>query len=215
MMPIVNSVATTLRERIVGGIVFALVSAVLPTCVAEDSSIYKVEEDWEMVINEPDPSNYSPQVTLYTSPSVNLDDVYFQLQMNYAADAGFSAGGFHVAAVKNDEILDEARSDTRRVLAIDGDHVRWTSVMAVIHNKVLFAIKDGTGAEWGAFGGPDYLVKMTSSPVPDLSEYHPQQSLENVDIGFGANRVQSLTLLQVRVFYTDGRTATVPVNRRP
>ncbi len=215
MMQNARGIAMTLRKSIVGGVVFAFVFAALPACLAADSSIYKIEEDWEMVIHEPDPANHSPQVTFYTSPSWNLDDVYFQLQMNYAADKEFSGGGFHVASVQNDQILDEARSVTRRVLATDGDHIRWTSVMAVIHNKLLFAVRDGHATEWGNFGGPDYLVKMTASPVPDLAEYHPQQSLDNVDIGFGANRVQSVKLLQVRVFYTDGRIVTVPVNRQP
>ena len=213
MMRIADGVAMPRRRSIVGGIVFTLVLAALPACVAADSTIYKIEEDWEMVINEPDPANHSPQVTFYTSPSVNLDEVYFQLQMNYAADREFSGGGFHVASVQSDQILDEARSDTRRVLATDGDHIRWTSVMAVVYNKLLFAIKNGHATEWGDFGGPDYLVKMTPSPVPDLAEYHPQQSLDNVDIGFGANRVQSVKMLRVRVFYTDGRMVTVPVNR--
>ena len=215
MMRIGHCVATTLRKCVVGGIVFALVSTALPACLAADPTIYKIEEDWEMVINEPDSANYSPQVTFFTSPSANLDEAYFQLQMNYAADAEFSGGGFHVASVQNEAILDEARSETRSILATDGDHIRWTSVMAVIQNKALFAVKNGQGTEWGNFGGPEYLVRMTPSPVSDLSGYNPQQSLDTVDIGFGANRVQSITLLQVRFFYTDGQTVTVPVNRQP
>ena len=116
MMRIADGVAMTRRRSIVGGIVLTLVLAALPACVAADSTIYKIEEDWEMVINEPDPANHSPQVTFYTSPSVNLDEVYFQLQMNYAADRDFSGGGFHVASVQSDQILDEARSDTRASL---------------------------------------------------------------------------------------------------
>jgi hypothetical protein len=84
--------------------------------------------------------------------------------------------------------------------------------MAVIQNKVLFAVRDGHGQEWGSFGGPEYLVKITPSPVADLSEYHPQKSLDSVDIGFGANRVDSVTLREVRVFYTDGRMVAVSVN---
>ena len=215
MMRIAHGVVRTLQKGIIGGIIFASVSTAVPACTASEPAIYKVEEDWEMVISEPDSINISPQITFATSPSVNSEECYFQLQMNYAADEEFSAGGFHVAAVQNEQILDEARSDTRVLLATNGDHIRWTSVMAVISNKVLFAVKDGYGDEWGHFGGPDYLVKIVSSPYADLSEYHPQQSLDTVDIGFGANRVASVTLIQVRVFYTDGRTVTVPVNRQP
>ncbi len=202
-------------SAVIGGILWISTLAGMPTCAAADASMYKIEEVWEMVVNEPDPANYSPQVTFFTSPSANIDHSYFQLQLNYAADEGFSPGGFHVAAVQGGEILDEARSDTRRTLATDGDLIRWTSVMAVVQDKVLFAVKDGHGEEWGYFGGPDYLVKIVQSPVTDLSEYHPQHSLDTVDIGFGANRVASITLVEVRCFYTDGRTVTVPVNRQP
>jgi len=198
-----------------GAIVWVSSLVITPPCAGDESSIYKIEEVWEMVINEPDPANHSPQITFFTSPSVNIDDSYFQLQMNYAADEGYSPGGFHVAAVQGGKMLDEARSDTRRTLATDGDHIRWTSVMAVINNKLLYAIKDGHGDEWGDFGGPDYLIKIESSPVADLSEYHPQRSLDAVDIGFGANRVASVTLIEVRCFYSDGRALTVPVNRHP
>jgi hypothetical protein len=215
MFRIASSVLYTLHKVVIGGIVSAWIFAALPPSMAGDGTIYRIEEDWEMVIKEPDASTYSPQVTFFTYPSVNLDQAYFQLQMNYAADKDFSGGGFHVAAVRDEEIIDEARSDTRCTLSTDGDLIRWTSVMAVIQNKVLFAVRDGHGQEWGSFGGPEYLVKITPSPVADLSEYHPQKSLDSVDIGFGANRVDSVTLREVRVFYSDGRTLTVPVNAHP
>jgi hypothetical protein len=190
----------------VGGMLAAMAAWTSTACTAEQAEIYKIEEDWEMVINEPDPANFSPQITFITSPSVNSNSVYFQLQLNYAADSQFSGGGFHVAAVQDAQMLDEARSETESPLAISGDHVRWTSVMAAVDHNLFFAVKNGYSSEWGEFGGPDYLVKIL---------YHPQQSLDTVDVGFGANRIDSLTLLRVRAFYTDGRMVTVPVNRQP
>ena len=185
----------------------------LPVCAASEPSIYRIEEDWELVVNEPDAASNSPQVTFSTYPSASVDGSCFQLQMNYAADTVFSAGGFHVAAVKNDDIVDEARSGTRSVLATNGDVIRWTSIMAIIDGDALFAIKDGYGSQWGSFGGPEYLVRMYSSPVADLSGYTAQKSLDAVDIGFGANRVASITLREVRSYYDDGRVKTLVVNR--
>lgn len=215
MMRSTITLRTALSTLLIGGM--CLISALADSSVAaaDDATIYKIEENWEMVINQPDPITTSPQVTFFTSPSVHSESDYFQLQMNYAADDGFSGGGFHVAAVRDNHIHDEARSRTERTLSTDGERVRWTSVMASIHGKLLFAVKDGHSIEWGDFGGPDYLVKIPASHWSDLSEYHPQQSLNNVDIGFGANRVASVTLLSVRIFYTDGRVITVPVNRQP
>lgn len=202
------------RTMIIGGIMLATALTSQGVCLAETSVIYKIEEDWELVINEPDPVTISPQITFFTSPS-SSESNYFQLQMNYAADELFSAGGFHVAAVDGDQIIDEARSVTRRVLASHNDHIRWTSAMAVINGTAFYAVKNGHGNEWGNFGGPEYLVKMPSHNATDLSQYHPQQSLDAVDIGFGANRVASLTLVEVRVYYIDGTSVTVPVNRSP
>ncbi|WP_144057719.1 hypothetical protein [Novipirellula maiorica] len=183
-------------------------------CHGQDVAIFKIEEDWEMVLNEPDAINHSPQVTFFTTPT-DEPSRYFQLQLNHAVDTQFSGGGFHVAAVENDQIIDQARSETRAALSSDGDHVRWTSILATVEGQTLFAIKNGHASQWGDFGGPDFLVRMNSDASLGLSQYHPQKSLDAVDIGFGANRVASITLLEVRVFYVDGSVVPVPVNRQP
>ncbi|TWU55774.1 hypothetical protein [Rubripirellula reticaptiva] len=204
-----------LRSVFIGGMFAAFAAWTSSACTADESVIYKIEEDWEMVINEPDPANCSPQVTFFTSPSADAEDIYFQLQMNYSADAQFSSGGFHVAAFQGGHMHDEARSGTEKVLASSGDIIRWTSVMAVVDEKLLFAVKDGYSDEWGAFGGPDYLVRIPTSSIQNLATYHPRKSLETVDVGFGANRIDSLTLRRVRVFYVDGRTVNVSIDSQP
>lgn len=200
-------------QVIIGGILVALFCACFAN--AQETTIWKIEEDWEMVINDPDPATFSPQVTFFTSPSVSSDDTYFQLQMNYAADEGFSGGGFHVAAVFGEDLIDEARSATSSTLATDGDVIRWTSVMATINGKYLFAVKDGHGDEWGHFGGPAYLVQLSAGDAVDLSSYHHQQSLDSVDVGFGGNRVHRITLERVRLHYADGHVTTLHVNAQP
>ncbi len=201
------------RWSIRGGAVAALLVGCC-SAVAAEPRIYLIEEDWELIVNEPDPICNSPQITFFTSPTPSESD-YFQLQMNYAADDDYSSGGFHVAAVRNDNIIDEARSVTRRTLSTDGDLIRWTNVMAVFDNKIFFAVDNGDGLEWGSFGGPDYLVEMPAEGLHSLSGYTPQKSLDQVDIGFGANRVESLILKRVRLVYTDGHIETVPVNLSP
>ena len=185
------------------------------TVRADEASIYKVEEDWELVINDPDPSLNSPQITFFTMPDPAESGCYFQLQMNYSADDEYSSGGFHVGAFHDEQLIDEARSKTRRTLAVDGDRVRWTNVMAAIDGDLLFAVKDGHGDDWGSFGGPEYLVRIASDHVRDLSQYRPYQSLQMVDVGFGGNRVRTITLRSVRLYYTNGRVVRLWVNASP
>lgn len=175
------------------------------------SKPYWVEEDWEMVIHEPDVKTNSPQVSFFLYPG-GTDERYFQLQMNFAAEEGFSSGGFRVGAFVDEIPVDEERSRVRGVLAWDGDKVEWTSAMAVFDGKLMYALKDGHGLQWGSFGGPEFLVSMPNEHINDLSNYDPQQSLDNVDIGFGSNRVHSIRLKRVRVVYTDGHTQTIDVN---
>ncbi len=87
--------------------------------------------------------------------------------------------------------------------------------MAAIDGQLLFAVKNGHADQWGNFGGPYYLVRIDSEHLADLSSYDPAQSLETVDIGFGANRVSKITLKQVRIYRTDGNMQTIDVNGHP
>jgi len=222
MMRSINSVGRTLNHCVIGGFLLASVLMAQP-CAASEPGVWKVEEDWEMVVHEPDAINVSPQVTFAISATGGHEDAdehsahncYFHLQMNYSADEQFSAGGFHVAAVEQDEIVDEERSEKQIVLSSDGDQLQWTSVMAVVDNKLMYAVKNGYGTDWGNFGGPDYLVQAANCPVSDMRDYSYQWSLDNVDVSYGANRVASIELVRIRLFYTNGNFVTIPLNLQP
>ncbi|NND97438.1 MAG: hypothetical protein HKN47_08950 [Pirellulaceae bacterium] len=208
--------ATPLRAAmLIGGILFAGV-LLATTAHAEEGNgkrLYLVQEDWEMTINDPDVATHSPQITFFACPNATNEDCYFQLQMNYHAHDEFSGGGFHVAAFRDDTQIDEARSDTRLPLRVDGDHIRWTNVIAANNDKLFFAVNDGHGNDWGNFGGPDYLVSMPANGVNDLTNYRHQKSLEMVDVGFGANRVSWIKLIRVRYYFTDGTSVKVELHQ--
>ena len=67
-------------------------SPIAQMAFAGEPSVYKIEEDWELVVNEPDATNNSPQITFFMSSNHLLDDSYFQLQMNYHAADDYSSG---------------------------------------------------------------------------------------------------------------------------
>ena len=85
--------------------------------------------------------------------------------------------------------------------------------MAVINQSTWYAVRDGYGRDWGNFGGAGYLVRMIPGNSVNLANYRYQQSIENVDIGFGKNRVSRVTLKAVRRFYTDGRVEVLAENQ--
>ncbi|MDA8697263.1 hypothetical protein N9M41_02220 [Rhodopirellula sp.] len=186
--------------------------AVGAVCGSEPD-VWKIEEDWELETYQSDPVIISPQITFFTVPDNRDSSTYFQLQMNYAADDSFSAGGFHVAAIRNDDSIDEERSEQQIALSFNSDLLKWTNVMAVVNNEVLFAVKDGIGQEWGDFGGPEYLVRIGQTSITDLRFYDHQLSVESVDVGFGKNRVSSIKLKRVRLFRIDGTTTTIELKQ--
>lgn len=198
------------------GIVAAIVFASAPVTAQDDGpNLVRIEEDWEFVVREPQSAINSPQITFFTCPDGADPECHFQLQMNYAARASYSSGGFRVSAVRAETMLDEARSDSRIVLSLDNDKVSWTSVMGIAEGEFLFAVKDGYGEAWGSFGGPEYLVRMPANGAVDMSGYTPTKSLQMVDVGFGRNRVESIVLKRVRYYFSDGHVATVAIDASP
>ncbi len=201
---------TRLSLAFSGLIMSALLSA---SALAHERTLFLVEEDWEMTVNDPEPNNNSPQVAFFMYPDADHADCYFQLQMNYAAEDQYSSGGFRVGAFCNEAPVDEERSVVRESLAWSNDKLTWTNAMAVFNGKLMFALKDGRGVQWGTFGGPAYLVEMDDQELHSLEHYSPENSIAAVDIGFGANRVSSIRLKRVRLRYTDGSTQTLQINR--
>ncbi|WP_203329066.1 hypothetical protein [Candidatus Laterigemmans baculatus] len=194
---------------------FLLIACAIGVQSSRAADIYRIEEDWEMVINEPDSSIHSPQLTFFLPPNPADPDRYFQLQLNHAVDHEFSGGGFHVVAADGSEHLDSFRSSTYQPLVSHAQTVRWTSVMNVHGDSVYYHVKDGYAADWGSFGGYWTAVRMAAQGTLHFNAYDPSQSLEMIDIGFGGNRVESLVLRDVRLYRTDGTVSQVSVNRSP
>lgn len=113
MEPSVSKQRIRYLFRPVIGLACAALMVINANAEQDSAVIVRIGEDWEMDIVEPAPENDSPQVTFFVNPSATNTNVYFQIQMNYATDAAFSGGGFHVSAVSNDSYVDQARSGTR------------------------------------------------------------------------------------------------------
>lgn len=206
-----KSIGAVGTKLIAGGLfLFIALSSVAQ---AQGPTLYMVEEDWEMVLNQPVVAINSPQVAFFMYPDAEHADCYFQVQMNYAAEEGYSSGGFHVGAFCKEVTVDEERSVVRQSLSLDGDRLEWTNAMAIFNGKLMFALKAGSGTQWGQFGGPEYLVEMDDQELHALDHYTPEKSLKSVDIGFGSNRVTSIRLRRVRLYYTDGTEKKIEVER--
>ncbi len=172
--------------------------------------ILRVEEDWELVVTTPNPLQNSPQISTWMSPSDSLENQHFGANFNHAQREDYPGGGFQTRAYQGPSVMDDKVNGNGMKLSANGELLKWTQVMAIINEELVFAIKDGTSQSWGDFGGKDTVVRYAST-VNDLNGYRPNKSAEWSGVGFAANRVALLKLAKVRYFTDQGQVIETSV----
>lgn len=185
----------------------SILAFIVPTVWAEESSIIRIEEDWEMVVAEPSPNSDAPQVTCAISPLPNMDSYGATFVVNSHEVPDFTAGGLQLQGWDGEELLASQHSPNQALLATPGEVIRWTQVMQKTAEGVEFQIVNGTSTTWGSFGGGDNLKIQLPAPIPSLNGYNSEVSVENSGVSYAGNRVQSLVLKKVRAYTAQGLSA--------
>jgi hypothetical protein len=171
---------------------------------ARADHIVCVEEDWELVVGEPEEAVCAPQVTCTMAPTTNIDQGYAAFDLNHRSQPNFVAGGMQLHVWSPDNPLASASATKNGVLRHSGETVRWTQRMTLFSRLLCFSISNGQSQTWGAFDASHGLVAMVATSLENLDQYSPDVSAEHSGIGYAANRVQSLKLLRVRRYWSSG-----------
>jgi len=170
--------------------------------VPVSSAVARVEEDWQLVLDEPVEALNSPQFHTLMSPLGDTNGVYGQASWNYCELPEFLAGGLQIQSWRGEDDLNYRilRSDS---LSRDADTVTWTQVLQLRPESVEFCLLNGHSSSWGNFGSADVHVHL---PVvlADLNSYSPELSRSNSWITYGANRVDTLKITAVRRYDANG-----------
>jgi len=177
------------------------------TAAAHESvSVVAVEEDWELVVGDPDADTLAPQVTTVFAPVHNPDLLYAAVDFNHHSQFEFASGGIQLQVWINNEAVATSESHANGKLNANNEHINWTQRMSVDHGSLTFSIINGQSDTWGAFGGGNELSVQVGTSINDLNCYSPDVSVHNSGIGFASNRVKSLTLNKVRITLSNGET---------
>lgn len=171
-------------------------------------NVVKVEEDWELVIGNPDSGNAAPQVTCTISPYTHLDNLYSVLEINHKTVPYWAPGGVHLQTWVGDYNLTRRSIEATSTLATQGETVTWTSRMRLNGNVLSFSVLNGASTTWGSFGGGTALYTEYGTSLTNLDTYSPDVSVAKSGVGYAGNRVQSLTLKRVRYTLANGSTIT-------
>jgi hypothetical protein len=190
----------------------AFIIVVTLICAARDAfaqtgNVVAVEEDWELVLTEPDPEVVAPQVTCAMAPNANFNDTYWSFEINHLTAPSFSPGGLHIHRWSGDwRQATFSRSD-RAVITAANDTITWTQSLRVANGRLAFEVQNGNSNTWGAFGFGNFELDMAWG-VSHINFYSPDFSVANSGIGFASNRVTSLKIKRIRKTYADGQTVT-------
>ena len=173
--------------------------------------IIRVEEDWELIVSTPDPNRDSPQISTWMSPTKSLGGDYFGVDINHAQRAGHAGGGLQTKRMNGSQLIDDRCENIGVKLQVEGETIRWTQLLAIIEQDVVFAVKNGKSRSWGDFGGPETLIRAPLL-LANLNNYDPNLTCESSGVGYALNRVASLKLLRVRL-YTSQRFSEIVLDR--
>lgn len=172
----------------------------------------RIEEDWRLVVGEPDPNVTAPQVTTAISPQGDIDGIHAIFNLNHQALDQFAPGGMQLQVWNGPTPISHYRLNPEAVLSDVGEAVTWTQVMELKGGGLNFRIINGQSETWGTFGGSGLLAEKVTTTLANLNAYNPLVSVDNSGVVFAANRVQSLTLERVRVHTTDGQIFEVALD---
>jgi hypothetical protein len=182
----------------------ALVALVANASCAQAADVTRVEEDWRLVVREPDTGTDAPQVTTAMSPTGDLGSLHMAFELNHQSWPTYVSGGLHLVLWDGDTPLGTQSSPHTAMLAQAAETVSWTQGMRLEGSNLVFEILNGSSATWGDFGGTGYLKSTTATSLANLNGYDPAVSVDKTKIGYASNRIESLTLMSVRTYGVNG-----------
>jgi hypothetical protein len=179
----------------VGGIL-----AQTPTVVPD-----QVEEDWLLVVGNPDIVGVGPQITTSMTPVGDNSTPFAALDLNYREYPYFQAGGMQIQVWSGNRVFGTSSYGWSQ-FSTPGETVTWTQRMSLgSDGTVTYRVVNGQSTTWGSFGGDGGQLWVSfPTALSSLAGYSPATSVANSGASWESNYVTQMALLRVR-YYAAGR----------
>ena len=183
--------------------VFAVIAllAAKPLVAAD---IVRVEEDWELVVKEPDVDTQAPQVTCVISPTGGIESSYAALTVNHKTLPDYDAGGIQLQVWRDGDAVANSKHPQDDLLGTANETITWTQRMSAENGQLVFEVVAGQSTTWGSFGGQGNLRASADTALSNLNGYDWHVSVANSGVGYAGNRVTKLVLKRVRSYSAEG-----------
>ena len=162
-----------------------------------------IEEDWVLVVADPDPIGIGPQITTVMSPDGGDTVKFVAFDMNYREYPNFAPGGLQTQIWAADQVIGTSTQGSALFNTI-GEQVSWTQRMSLIGNILTYDIQNGSSTTWGQFGQGANLRVSVPTTLVSLAGYASNNSATRSGVSWEQNHVRSLTLAKVR-YYANGQ----------
>ena len=162
-----------------------------------------IEEDWELIVTEPDAALGAPHVGTSMTPFEDAADFYLAFVVNQRFNPTYSAGGMELQLWYQGAQLGWLTFG-ETVLCTPNETIKWTQRLELKQSKLRFSVVKGNSTTWGDFGAGESMHLELATTLTDLNDYHPNVSAENSGVVFASNRVGSLSLKKVRGYDKNG-----------
>lgn len=173
---------------------------------AQSSSpdVYTIEEDWQIIVGDPNYNDNGPQITCTISPA-DMGTAYCAFDINYRTQPDYEAGGLQIHTWDPTDPIEYASSPHTGIMETSGETVTWTTRMTWNAGNLYFRIANGQSQTWGQFGSDvTHLQLILPTTLTNLNSYSPDVSLNNSGVSFASNLVTSQTLMAVRWYDVNG-----------
>lgn len=174
----------------------------------------RIEEDWQLVIANPDPTSAGPQMTTTMSPTGDLTSAPFvAFDMNYREYPDFTPGGMQIQ-VWNGQDLVQTDSQGSSQASTANETITWTQQLKLSSGTLTYSILNGQSTTWGAFGTANGLNPITfATSLQSLAGYSPDVTISRSGVSWQSNRVTNMSLVAVRYYAGDVLIATDTTRR--
>lgn len=170
--------------------------------------VVRVEEDWCVVIDTPDPDGHAPQIVTAMSSTDELADVHAVFELNHGTLPDYTSGGMQLQCWSEDLNLDYREAPKWGILSTPDEVVTYTMSMKLADGRVQFEVTKGESITWGKFGGAGWLQLSIPTSQTGFPYYSPETSVRSSRIGFAAHRVRKFYLKEVRYYSQSGLVQT-------
>jgi len=192
------------------GALFLAFSSVSPAPAQSDGAaalpiftepVVRIEEDWALVLNEPDGNVDSPQFHTVMSPFDDAKSFFAQVLWNYREAPEFLPGGVQLQSYQGDKLV-RRRSMEYGQLSVTAETVTWTQSLTTDGAVLSFEVSNGQSSTWGSFG-KDMRIDEDAG-LKGLDGYSTDVSVKESYVTYGSNRVDSMSITQVRYYGASG-----------